>query len=311
MSTICNDAVAEYIETRLSPIRPDFSVECIRRNTFFPAIQQLSLASLELVFARISQVRGHFPARRDVATLHLNIANSFRAETNQGCYNILEQEAFFVSPATPYTISSNNTYMLAVDFDVQQLRHYARHQLNCEPATLYPSIPTLALDFKASDALRLGIIQTFSTLSDPQTIGSSVIIREQENKLYSLLLATLQQTTTTDADNNHSQARNLQVAEAYLLDHLKSPVSRTELAQAACISISTLNRVFAHKHGVGPMQFLKQRRLDATYQALITADAEQSQVFEIAQQFSFTHPGRFAVEYKQRFGESPSTTLLR
>jgi AraC-like DNA-binding protein len=31
----------------------------------------------------------------------------------------------------------------------------------------------------------------------------------------------------------------------------------------------------------------------------------------LAMGFGFTHMGRFAVEYRQRFGESPSETLRR
>jgi AraC-like DNA-binding protein len=57
------------------------------------------------------------------------------------------------------------------------------------------------------------------------------------------------------------------------------------------------------------MQFLKGRRMDAVYRELLGADPGATSVTDIAVRYGFTHLGRFAVEYKHNFQESPSATL--
>jgi transcriptional regulator GlxA family with amidase domain len=61
---------------------------------------------------------------------------------------------------------------------------------------------------------------------------------------------------------------------------------------------------------MSPMQYLRNSRFGKVRAALLRADPEES-VTEIAMNWGFTHMGRFAVEYRQRFGESPSESLRR
>jgi AraC family ethanolamine operon transcriptional activator len=52
-------------------------------------------------------------------------------------------------------------------------------------------------------------------------------------------------------------------------------------------------------------------RLSQARRALLCADAELVTVTEIATCFGFVELGRFSVEYRRMFGESPSQTLHR
>jgi len=45
-------------------------------------------------------------------------------------------------------------------------------------------------------------------------------------------------------------------------------------------------------------------------QTLVHADAEET-VTAIALKWGFSHIGRFSIAYRERFGESPSQTVLR
>ena len=58
-----------------------------------------------------------------------------------------------------------------------------------------------------------------------------------------------------------------------------------------------------------PKHFLLLRRMNLARQALQRADTEATRATEIAAGFGFWKFGRFSVEYKVLFGESPSTTL--
>ena len=59
------------------------------------------------------------------------------------------------------------------------------------------------------------------------------------------------------------------------------------------------------------MSFLKQRRFEAANRALLAADSAETRVTDVALRYGFFQMGRFAVEYRRIFQESPSQTLRR
>ena len=103
----------------------------------------------------------------------------------------------------------------------------------------------------------------------------------------------------------------LREAEEFILAHLGDPISRAEICAAAGVSERSLSRAFAGRYGTGPMSFLKQRRLDAAQRLLLAADPEEACVTDVAMECGLYHLGRFSVEYRKAFGESPSETLRR
>lgn len=103
----------------------------------------------------------------------------------------------------------------------------------------------------------------------------------------------------------------LRKAEDYLVAHLDEPVSLADLAEVAGIGARTLSKAFHWRHGVGPLGFLKARRLDAAHRALLAADPKSTTVTDVAMRFGFGHLGRFSADYRQVFQEAPSETLRR
>jgi transcriptional regulator GlxA family with amidase domain len=58
------------------------------------------------------------------------------------------------------------------------------------------------------------------------------------------------------------------------------------------------------------MRYLCNARFEKVREALARAQPGES-VATIAMSWGFSHLGRFSVEYRRRFGESPSNTLER
>ena len=81
------------------------------------------------------------------------------------------------------------------------------------------------------------------------------------------------------------------------------------LAEAAGISARSLQAGFRSLYGVSPTQFLRGVRLDKAHEALAASDCADRTVAEIATDWGFGHLGRFAQNYRRRFGQSPSATL--
>ena len=59
------------------------------------------------------------------------------------------------------------------------------------------------------------------------------------------------------------------------------------------------------------MAFIKQRRLDAAYLDLLSTKPDVTSVTQIAFSYGFSHAGKFAIEYRKVFGETPSTSLAK
>ncbi|MGA9865241.1 MAG: helix-turn-helix domain-containing protein [Acetobacteraceae bacterium] len=83
-----------------------------------------------------------------------------------------------------------------------------------------------------------------------------------------------------------------------------------DLCASMGVSARTL-RACCHEYlGMGPQRFLMLRRMHRTRRALQNAHPAAT-VTEIAMSFGFWELGRFAIEYRRLFGESPSVTLRR
>jgi AraC-like DNA-binding protein/tetratricopeptide (TPR) repeat protein len=83
-----------------------------------------------------------------------------------------------------------------------------------------------------------------------------------------------------------------------------------EIASACGVSSRTLQRHFRRFIGRMPMEFLHDLRLDRARQELIRASG-RARVTDIAASVGFNHVGRFATQYRARYGEMPSATLSR
>jgi AraC-like DNA-binding protein len=99
--------------------------------------------------------------------------------------------------------------------------------------------------------------------------------------------------------------------ERFLESHEGDPLYMSEICQAIGVSDRTL-RAHCQEHlGMSPHRYLWLRRMQLTRRALVLADRSDATVTDIANDFGFGELGRFAVAYRQLFGESPSMTLRR
>jgi AraC-like DNA-binding protein len=98
--------------------------------------------------------------------------------------------------------------------------------------------------------------------------------------------------------------------EAYLEAHASEPIDLEKVATETGHSIWSIYRAFRRHRDYTPMEFLRRIRMRMVRERLLQARRDES-VTNAALHCGFSHLGRFAVEYKRRFGESPSRTLER
>jgi len=100
-------------------------------------------------------------------------------------------------------------------------------------------------------------------------------------------------------------------AEAFLDAHLTQPVQIARLCAATGASMKTLERAFLEIHGVTPKRFLTALRMSRARRTLLAGAKDRLSVAQVAVDCGVFHLGRFAVEYRSLYGESPSATRSR
>lgn len=98
-------------------------------------------------------------------------------------------------------------------------------------------------------------------------------------------------------------------AEAFLKAHLHEPLEIEDVSRHCGVSKRTLFATFKEHHGMGPMRWLKERRLEAARMALSTPTSNRTTVCGVAMAHGFLNQGDFARAYQDRFQELPSETL--
>jgi transcriptional regulator GlxA family with amidase domain len=100
-------------------------------------------------------------------------------------------------------------------------------------------------------------------------------------------------------------------AEALAFAEPNQPLHVSALCRTLDVSERTLRKAFHKRYGLAPCRHLRMSRLIQARHALLSADSRDMTVTGIATSFGFVELGRFSVEYRRTFGESPSQTLQR
>ncbi len=104
--------------------------------------------------------------------------------------------------------------------------------------------------------------------------------------------------------------RDVKRAIDYMQAKLDAPITIADITAASGIAGRTLFKHFEEYHGISPMRYLRNVRLEKAREALARAQPGES-ITAIAMSWGFSHMGRFSVEYRKRFGERPSDSLRR
>jgi AraC-like DNA-binding protein len=110
---------------------------------------------------------------------------------------------------------------------------------------------------------------------------------------------------------DHGDQRCLRRAKEYIHANLDRALSSAEIAHQAYVSPRTLETVFKRHGEAAPMTYARRRRLQAVHEVLRQArnDGRAINVTDVALAYGFVHMGRFAAQYREQFGCSPSETI--
>ena len=143
-------------------------------------------------------------------------------------------------------------------------------------------------------------------------MNSSLGAQQFEQSLICALIYGQPHNYTTALQHGLSAAapRHVKLVEDYIHAHAEDPITIEDFAEVAGVSARTLFAGFKQFRGTSPMKYLREVRLQKVRQDLEQAPAGAT-VTELAMRWGFFQLGRFAIEYRRAFGESPSDTLKR
>jgi len=111
----------------------------------------------------------------------------------------------------------------------------------------------------------------------------------------------------------HAPAASYYVKRArdFIHANLAEPIGLADIVAAGGVSVRTLYAGFRRELDQPPMAYLKALRLDRARAVLLAGDPAATRLTDVAAHWGFLHFGRFAQNYRARFGERPSDTLRR
>ncbi len=104
--------------------------------------------------------------------------------------------------------------------------------------------------------------------------------------------------------------RDLKRTIDYIRAHADQAITTEDLVAVSGVAGRTLYRHFRDVTGLSPMAYLRKVRFEQVRAELQQASPSHS-ITDLALKWGFRHAGRFSVEYRRIFGESPSETAGR
>jgi AraC-like DNA-binding protein len=252
------------------------------------------------------------PARLDdFYLIHIPITGKSNIRCGNQSFVSTPEVASLISPTLPLNIlwEAGSTHVILRIERARVERHCAQHL----------GIPHLEKPLEFDPALRmdtasgiyfsrlLGILGESLTSPFPQ-LRQPMAFEQFESTLINALLYGQANNLPLDGPVHSIAPFYIKRVEDYIHAHAAEPMTIEALAEKAGVSARTLFAGFQRYREISPMDYVRQVRLEHVREELLKTPTPIS-VTDIALKWGFNHLGRFSIDYKRRFGESPSATV--
>lgn len=147
---------------------------------------------------------------------------------------------------------------------------------------------------------------------NPALAGAPLVRTQFEQMLMTTMLSWLPGGCETQVrqDRRMLLPRHVKAAEDYMRAYADQALTVDTLAHEVGVSGRTLFEGFRKFLGVSPMRYLRDLRMERARHDLLDP-AQPRSVTLIATHWGFYQLGRFASDYRRRFGEQPHETMVR
>ncbi len=252
------------------------------------------------------------PALSDFYLMQFTLAGACEIDCGADAVTLLPGSILVTNPTRPYRKRwSADGRQLIIRLDRALLEDHLARLIGHRPerAVEFTMRPVSGAGVGASVARFAEFI--WRDVQQAGAIGTPAVQRAAAEALCAVALTTLDHSyrDALDRPAEPPVPRFIRRAEEYMRAQAGNDITPADIAEAAGVSLRSLHRGFRSFRQTTPAAHLKTLRLDAAHEMLRRGNA--ASVTEVATACGLTHLGKFARDYRRRFGERPSDTLRR
>jgi AraC-like DNA-binding protein len=293
--------------------RPGFESSFLHRTATAQAGQLLLSCGLT------TPIMGKIGRRDGVGSVNLLFSGSLNYGGAGQEFLVNQQRPLFFAPSEEYSYLIEDHFNGVVfDVDLQRLRQTAAAMAGLgvserrfagdlelmraicpSPAPVQQLMRVLCRSFRMLDCRDLGELHYLEHLQVDDLIYRTLAL---------LLSPSLRKILQEDPARPLDRVRIFDELLDWIRSNLCSRIALSDLERVSGYSRRNLQLAFQQRFGCGPIQWIRQQRLEHARRALLTADQSQS-VAAIASRYGFSSASAFSRDFRAQFALSPSALL--
>ncbi len=317
-----NDRDPQVLAERLALSHPVLDLAPRRGHAtgFVHRTNTIKAGSLLLTSGYCSPIEGAMGGESGNAYVNFCLAGSIRYQTQGRSQSIDPLRPLWFSPGANYRYTTDHLHALVMRLDLERLKTTASAMAGLGVAEQrFASNLDVARVLSRDNPRNQRLIQLFrQTLQmldtiDLDPLGHLDVLQVDDliYRIFALLLHPRLDDVLPGQGLRSTMGLRQRIFEElleWIHANLHAPISLTTLEQRSGYSRRTLQLAFQQRFGCGPVQWVRQQRLEQSRQALLRPQPGDS-VSSIAAQFGFRNPAAFSRSFAAQFGLRPSELL--
>ena len=280
----------------------------------------LTIVNFDLIDIQVGNFGATYISNGTTDTEHTGLMYKLKLDTQTVCngYNISSKDFMLYNKNSEHMAMNNNSCNWAyITFKSDYLEDTLIDCLEIDLDTRPGQCVCLQSGHQKNlDSLNM-IINEVAGLaqSNPELLRDPDILKAMEVSLLTsqavLLENALNPRTGSRDKANKSHELIIKGALEYLKSNSYNPIHVLDLCKVLNVKMRTLFYAFQEFYGISPVRYLRLLRYAKARRDLLNSNPKKTSVTDIAAKWHFWHFGRFSVDYKRLYGESPSESLYK
>ncbi len=295
-------AVSEYVNTHVG----SHDLRLARRGDSSAALSHRKFGNMDLcrlTYGR--QARVVSEGLRDIYHLQFILHGHCRYELQTGSQDFSAGHLLVINPQDPIDL----TYSDDCEKFILRIPTQLLNEACVENRWLRPrdGIRFSSSSYEFKDLESLLYLLTLICQEAEQGMVSPQLLNHYNRVISTKLMTMLQHNVCLEEPSVHTMSFERIVQ--YIDENIKRDISVEELAKQAKMSSRSLYMLFEKHARTTPKNFIRQKKLEGVYNALMDPACRIANITAVALDFGFTHLGRFSESYRSTFGMLPSDSL--